>query len=288
MFPIMDNDVIPSPISALLATYSRQSFQLVEGGMIIIVLSSIFSLPSSSLPDQSAFATFPGENGKIAFVRYIGNQEIYIMNSNGSGQINISTERHDDGYPDWSPDGTRIAFASTRPGNFLNWGIWVMNADGSEPRMLIDTETNELDPSWSPDGTKIAFVTDRDGNNEIYFMNADGSRQTRLTNTPNQEGTPSWSPDGTKIAFTSRDDIYAINADDGSDRTNLSNNPESDGSPDWGTAELEEDTTPPTIIVPEGIIVDATSANGGTVVNYNVTANDNVDGTANLRKMVLL
>jgi hypothetical protein len=62
----MDNDVISSPISALLAAYSRENFQLVGGVMIIIVLSSISILPSSLL-DQSAFGTFPGENGLIAF-----------------------------------------------------------------------------------------------------------------------------------------------------------------------------------------------------------------------------
>jgi hypothetical protein len=94
---IMDNDVIPSPISALLATGISSDFLVVDGIMIIIVLSSIFIL-SSSMLDQSAFATFPGENGKIAFHR---NGEVYVMNADGSGQTNISNNPATHDNPDW-------------------------------------------------------------------------------------------------------------------------------------------------------------------------------------------
>jgi hypothetical protein len=89
----MDNDVIPSPISALLAAGIFYNLSLVEGVMIIIVLSSVFILSSSSQIDQSAFATFPGENGKIAFTSTKDEgqyYEIYVMNSDGSEQTNIS------------------------------------------------------------------------------------------------------------------------------------------------------------------------------------------------------
>jgi hypothetical protein len=66
MFLIMDNDVIPSPMSVLLAADMSYDLLLVGGVMIIIVLSSIFNV-SCSLLDKLAFVTFPGENGKIAF-----------------------------------------------------------------------------------------------------------------------------------------------------------------------------------------------------------------------------
>jgi Tol biopolymer transport system component len=64
---------------------------LVEGVMIIIVLSIILVL-SPSLLDQSAFGTFPGENGKIAFMNVRdGNAEVYVMNADGSGQIKLTS-----------------------------------------------------------------------------------------------------------------------------------------------------------------------------------------------------
>jgi hypothetical protein len=101
----MDNDVIPSPISALLAAGISYNFMLGEGVMIIIVLSSIFILSPSSLLDQSAFGTFPGENGKIAFTsQRDGNAEIYVMNAaDGSGQTRLTNNPASDGNPDFGP-----------------------------------------------------------------------------------------------------------------------------------------------------------------------------------------
>jgi Tol biopolymer transport system component len=190
-----------------------------------ILLSSSFGTQSN----QGAWAgTFPGENGKIAFARTVENSwEIYVMNADGTGQTQLTNNTGLDGHPDWSPDGTKIAFSNSQD------GIYVMNADGSGQTILTD---NGAQPSWSPDGTKIAFY--RDG--EIYVMNADGTGQTRLTNNPDFEvnQSPSWSPDGTKIAFYRTDsagnqDIYVMNADDGSDQTNLSNNSVDDFDPNW-------------------------------------------------------
>ena len=135
--------------------------------------------------------------------------------------------------PAWSPDGTKIAFTSSRDGNFE---IYVMGTDGSNPTRLTDNNADDGSPAWSPDGTKIAFDTDRnDGSNEIYVMAADGSSPTRLTNGGYNFG-PAWSPDGTKIAFVSyRDDdyeIYVMDAD-GSSPTRLTNSGGYDGQPAW-------------------------------------------------------
>jgi Tol biopolymer transport system component len=76
----------------------------------------------------------------------------------------------------WSPDGTRIAFASTRDGNYE---IYVMNADGSAPRRLTNDPQSDYAPTWSPDGQRIAWRTNRDGNGEIYSMRADGTDARR-------------------------------------------------------------------------------------------------------------
>jgi TolB protein len=143
----------------------------------------------SNQQSQSAFATFPGENGKIAFTSTRdGNPEIYVMNADGSEQTRLTDNPATDFQPSWSPDGTKIAFSSDRSGASNGWfEVYVMNADGSEQtRLTFSNPFFEGDPSWSPDGTKIAFSTGRHGsdNREIYVMNADGSGQTRLTNSP--------------------------------------------------------------------------------------------------------
>jgi Tol biopolymer transport system component len=68
-------------------------------------------------------------SGKIAFYSYRdGNYEVYIMNGDGSNQINLTKSEGFDGYPVFSPDGSKIAFCSDRDGN---GEIYIMNGDGS-------------------------------------------------------------------------------------------------------------------------------------------------------------
>ena len=174
-----------------------------------------------------------------------------------------------------------------------------MNADGSDQHN-ISPPTVEHEylyfPSWSPDGSKIAYSTSRYGGFEIFTMNADGSNPQRLTNNPYLDLYPSWSPDGSKIAYeTDRDlpnhnrEIYTMNAD-GSDQHNISNNvATADQAPDWGTHQNEmpsPDTTSPVLSVPENIVVEATSEQVAQVT-FTVTAQDDVDGTATWKRMVL-
>ncbi len=106
-----------------------------------------------------------------------------------------------EGWPAWSPDGKKIAFASMRTGNH---DIWVMNADGSNPTNLTKHPARDRYPIWSPNGKQMTFNTDRDRKQEVYMMNSDGSGLKNITNTPKyDEGLADWSPDGTLIAFIS-------------------------------------------------------------------------------------
>ena len=167
----------------------------------------------------------PRINGKIGFISdRDGNLEVYAMNADGSGQTDLTNNSADDGYPSWSPNGTKIAFDTDRDGNNE---IYVMNADGTGQTRLTNNNYDDWQPNWSPDGSKIAFCSDRDGNNEIYVMNADGTGQTRLTNNNYVDERPLFSPDGTKILWDSDRgihwDIYVMNAN-GSGETRLTNN----------------------------------------------------------------
>ena len=90
---------------------------------VLAVLLVFIFVPSP----PASYATFPGTNGEIAFTSIRdGVSEVYVMNSDGSGQTNCTINPTEDINPAWSPDGTKIAFASNRDGNFE---IYVVNTN---------------------------------------------------------------------------------------------------------------------------------------------------------------
>ena len=153
--------------------------------------------------------------GQIVFTsRRDGTNEIYVMYADGRKQVRLTNHPTYDFDPDWSPDGTKIAFVSTRIGN--GFKIFVMDADGKNPIRLTD-EQSEKHPDWSPDGRKIAFTVLPNKENlapHIAVMDADGNNRVKLEDHAME---PSWSPDGGEIAFVSGrlggNEIYVIGAD---------------------------------------------------------------------------
>ena len=86
----------------------------------------------------------PGGNGKSAFASdRDGNNEIYMMNANGTGQTRLTNNSASDSDPAWSADGTKIAFVSNRDGNFE---IYKMNADGTGQTGVTTDAAFDADP----------------------------------------------------------------------------------------------------------------------------------------------
>ena len=134
-----------------------------------------------------AEGAYPGQNGRIAFVKADeeGHRNIYVMNADGSGQTNLTPGAETTGQgnggtnPTWSPDGSRIAYAS------LSGDIWVMNADGTGQTPVV---ANSVLPAWSPDGTRIVFSSssfNAQNGPDIFTANPNGTGITRLPTAPN-------------------------------------------------------------------------------------------------------
>ena len=101
----------------------------------------------------------------------------------------ISSTRFEQG-PQYSPDGKRIVFASTRSGA---WEIWLCDRDGLNPSQLTPLNGPSAGtPHWSPDGRHIVFDSRPEGNPDIYTIGIEGGTPRRLTTEPSTEVMPSW------------------------------------------------------------------------------------------------
>ncbi|MEO8606943.1 MAG: hypothetical protein ABI690_03630 [Chloroflexota bacterium] len=173
------------------------------------------------------------------------NQDIFVMDANGSHTQNVTPDSPHDMSPAWSPDSQHIAFQSLRDGNWEIYAADICDGCKTNPRNLSRDSAIDSSPSWSPDGTQIAFLSTRGGESEIYVMNTDGSNIHQLTrNSMTDLQAPVWSPDGKQIAFSSLRwgnwDIYVMDAGCGElpecvDKPvrNLSQHPAQDTSPAW-------------------------------------------------------
>ena len=169
---------------------------------------------------EPAYAAFPDPgNGKIVFtsLRDGPRGEIYVMKPNGAAQTNLTNlGSASDDRPDWSADGTRIAFTSNRTGV---GDIYVMNADGSNLHFLAGSDVSgDFSPAWSPTGASIAFTSNRGNSADIFVVNFDGSGETNLTQNLFFDSGPSWSPNGVQIAFMTErtglgSEVAVMNAD---------------------------------------------------------------------------
>jgi serine/threonine protein kinase/Tol biopolymer transport system component len=99
-------------------------------------------------------------------------------------------------FPQYSPDGSRIAFESNRSDP---WGIWICDAAGSNCTNLTPGGT----PRWSPDGQWIAYDSGPKGTPQIYVIRSDGGAPRQITNDSKRNFLASWSRDGRWIYFAS-------------------------------------------------------------------------------------
>jgi len=162
-----------------------------------------------------------------------GNQEIYVMNPDGTGLRNLTQHPAQDADATWAPMYDRLAFVSNRNGNN---DIFLINADGSGLTQLTSSTADQIHPAWSPDGALIAYVSNEDGDWEIFVMSANGTGVIQLTHNDAWDSYPSWSPDSRKLVFTSERDgnyeLYLYDLETQAE-TRLTDNPASDAFPAW-------------------------------------------------------
>ena len=100
----------------------------------------------------------PCDVNKIAAASFGQQEDLYTMNTDGSGLLKLTNDIYKDRGPKWSPDGKSLIFYSTRSGKYE---IWQINADGSNSKLLTNTQVNASNPNWFPNGKIITFYGSR-------------------------------------------------------------------------------------------------------------------------------
>ena len=152
------------------------------------LLSALLVLPLlvglALVPSVAAHATPPGPNGRIAFDDFMTG-EIYAVNPDGTALVQLThlADGHFAAWPDWSPSGENIAFASDKSGQLR---LWIMDADGGHPHMVAADRNgmDDLTPSYTPDGSRLLFTRcrpDPPGGCALFSVRTDGSDRHAIT-----------------------------------------------------------------------------------------------------------
>ena len=128
-----------------------------------------------------------------------GNREIYMMNPDGSEQVNLTQHRAGDLQAVWSPTGDKILFVSDRQGTRVR-DLYLMDPDGSNVRRVFKRKITAWRgyATWSPDGKQFAYVsTDRARPKTDLYLGTFGEEDAELL--PHC-ASPAWAPNGSEIA----------------------------------------------------------------------------------------
>jgi Tol biopolymer transport system component len=181
---------------------------------------SILALALFPLVERPAQATYPGKNGRIALGLDRGSGlQISTIRPNGEGLTQLTSIAGNAVFPDWSPDGTKIAFDAQLSGEDVPCHTEVMDADGSKivdltPKVVIKHRGCAYDPSFTPNGNRLVFVQQRCRSDvrcprAIWSMNLHGRDRRKILRawtlfSPGDYDlhSPHVSPDGHTVLFS--------------------------------------------------------------------------------------
>lgn len=136
--------------------------------------------------------------------------DLWVMNADGSGQVNLTNDAASQGDPAWSPvredAGTRIAYRQVAwVDGYVTNRIFTMRPDGTDRRAETPEAVNASEPAWTPDGTRLVYVQDGgDAVVDLWIVTVgQGNARALMAALPDEQRGPAVSPDGRHVLFTS-------------------------------------------------------------------------------------
>jgi Tol biopolymer transport system component/DNA-binding winged helix-turn-helix (wHTH) protein len=150
---------------------------------------------------NATFLAVSPDGERLAFSRLVLDDDIYRVEQGRAAQPVAQSSVYE-GNVQFSPDGRRIAFCSSRSGDTVE--VWVADADGANPQQLTEGPGPwQCSPTWSPDGRQIAFDSRAaDRRWHVWSVDVQGGGLQQITNQPGDQNMPTWSRDGEWIYFS--------------------------------------------------------------------------------------
>lgn len=156
----------------------------------------VVAVASLTLPaGPAAWATFPGDNGLIAYRAHHGadtDYRIYTRTASGGAELALTADGVAAGHPRYTGDGKRIVYS-------FDGDIWIMRYDGKLQRQITNTPAAEVSVVVAPTGKWIAWYLG-ESPAKLHVMRTDGSDERIVATVPGEGGELSWSPDGKTFA----------------------------------------------------------------------------------------
>jgi TolB protein len=180
--------------------------------------------PLAASPGYDAEAVVSPDGKRIVFTsRRNGDLDLYLMNVDGSGLVQLTDQLGYDGGAFFSPDSQRLVYRAFHPKTEaertrylehlerdeiepLALQIVVMDLASGDKRQITDNGAANFAPYWHPDGKRILYSSNQDGggrNFDLWMIRDDGSGNERVTFCPSFDGFPMFSPDGSRLIFAS-------------------------------------------------------------------------------------
>jgi TolB protein len=172
---------------------------------------------------------------RLAFARRLDpdRKEIALVDYDGAGLKQLTESGGIKLFPDWSPDGSRIAYCAYGP---VSLTIYSLDVAQRTRTAVSERPGLNTTPAWSPDGRTIVASLSHSGQSDIYTMNVDGKQLRRLTTNRGIDISPAWSPDGRQVAFvsdrTGAPQVYVMGVD-GTDLRRVTFEGNYNTSPAW-------------------------------------------------------
>ncbi len=128
------------------------------------------------------------------------------MDIDGENIRQLTSETQGACQPDWSPNGSRLAYISPCAGaqeRYDGASIFILNLENNRTDLISTLATGDYDPAWSPDGSRLAFTSLQTGKPQVFIYEFESGTAHILMNRSTVNRMPAWSPDNEQIVFVS-------------------------------------------------------------------------------------